>query len=184
MNPVDQLIKLLNAEDLWEGQITLHRNEHLVRQGQVDTRVYVVKSGSLQVYMYDGSEKHCIRFGYKASFMATLDSFITEKPTALYIQAIKHTVINWISKRKFMQFIQATPENTRSWQELLGLFVVQQMEREMDLLTSSPHERYQRVLARSPHLFQLIPHKYIASYLRMTPETLSRIKSLDLNQGK
>ena len=49
------------------------------------------------------------------------------------------------------------------------------MERELDLLTSSPHERIQRVLKRSPQVFQEIPAKYIASYLRMTPETLSRI---------
>jgi hypothetical protein len=54
--------------------------------------------------------------------------------------------------------------------------VLQQMERERDILTSSPLERYKRVLERSPQLFQEIPNKYIASYLRMTPETLSRIK--------
>ena len=50
------------------------------------------------------------------------------------------------------------------------------MERERDILTSSPLERYNRVLKRSPLLFQEIPNKYIADYLRMTPETLSRIK--------
>jgi len=53
---------------------------------------------------------------------------------------------------------------------------LQQMERERDLLTSSPMERYLRVKDRSPQLFQEIPNKYIASYLRMTPETLSRLK--------
>ena len=50
------------------------------------------------------------------------------------------------------------------------------IEREIDLLTPSPKERYARLLKRSPHVFQLFPHKYIASYLRMTPETLSRLK--------
>jgi CRP-like cAMP-binding protein len=54
--------------------------------------------------------------------------------------------------------------------------IYQQLEREKDLLTSSPTERYAKVKQRSPQLFQEIPHKYIASYLRMTPETLSRLK--------
>ena len=54
--------------------------------------------------------------------------------------------------------------------------ILQQLEREKDILTSSPIERYKRVLKRSPQLFQEIPNKYIADYLRMTPETLSRIK--------
>jgi lipocalin len=54
--------------------------------------------------------------------------------------------------------------------------VYQQIEREKDILTASPRERYLRVLKRSPQLFQEIPDKYIANYLRMSPETLSRMK--------
>jgi len=62
------------------------------------------------------------------------------------------------------------------WLEVLNQLIYQQIEREQDLLITSPIERYKRVLQRSPLLFQEIPNKYIASYLRMTPETLSRIK--------
>ena len=62
------------------------------------------------------------------------------------------------------------------WKQILELLVYQQMEREIDLLTYSPQKRYERVLQRSPQLFQEIPSKYIASYLRMSPETLSRLK--------
>ncbi len=54
--------------------------------------------------------------------------------------------------------------------------IYEQLEREKDILIHSPRKRYERVLKRSPQLFQEIPHKYIASYLRMSPETLSRIK--------
>lgn len=75
-----------------------------------------------------------------------------------------------------MDFIFSSQENIKMWQLILESFVLQQMERERDILTSSPMERYSRVLKRSPQLFQEIPNKYIASYLRMTPETLSRIK--------
>jgi CRP-like cAMP-binding protein len=75
-----------------------------------------------------------------------------------------------------MNFVESSAENTKIWHIMLGNLIFQQMERERDILTSSPLERYKRVLARSPQLFQEIPNKYIASYLRMTPETLSRIK--------
>jgi len=69
-----------------------------------------------------------------------------------------------------------TSEELRSFYlTSLEQLAAQQMERELDLLTSSPHERMQRVLKQSPQVFQEIPAKYIASYLRMTPETLSRI---------
>jgi hypothetical protein len=56
------------------------------------------------------------------------------------------------------------------------MIIYDQFEREKDILTYSPLKRYQRVLKRSPQLFQEIPNKYIASYLRMSPETLSRLK--------
>ena len=59
---------------------------------------------------------------------------------------------------------------------MLENLVVQQIEREKDLLTQSPRERYERVLKRSPQLFQEVANKYIATYLRMSPETLSRLK--------
>ena len=75
-----------------------------------------------------------------------------------------------------MRFIQSSIEYSNTWQQMLGELIYQQMERERDILTSSPLERYKRVLARSPQLFQEIPNKHIASYLRMTPETLSRLK--------
>lgn len=50
------------------------------------------------------------------------------------------------------------------------------MERERDLLIESPKERYLRVFKRNPKLFQIIPNKHIANYLRMSPETYSRLK--------
>ncbi|MCH5717306.1 cyclic nucleotide-binding domain-containing protein [Niabella hibiscisoli] len=59
---------------------------------------------------------------------------------------------------------------------MLEGLVVQQIEREKDLLIQSPRERYERVLKRSPQLFQEVANKYIAAYLRMSAETLSRLK--------
>jgi hypothetical protein len=75
-----------------------------------------------------------------------------------------------------MTLIQSDATLFQVWLKLLEQMIFQQLEREKDLLTFSPLERYKRVWKRSPQLFQEIPNKYIASYLRMTPETLSRIK--------
>ena len=61
--------------------------------------------------------------------------------------------------------------------QLLELQITQQIDREIDILIPSPTERLNRVLKRSPNVFQHVPLKYIASYLRMKPETLSRIRN-------
>ncbi len=183
MNPVEELISRMNAAHAWEGNLTLSRNEYLVREGRREMRLFLVESGSTLVFMTDGLNEHSIRFGYPGSLMAALDSFISSGPTRLNIRAIRKAELKWITKESYLRFIQSSPHHITLWNELLMNLVAQQMEREEDLLTSSPQERYLRVLRRSPRVFQEIPHKYIASYLRMTPETLSRIKSLDLDQG-
>lgn len=86
-----------------------------------------------------------------------------------------------VNKVQFDKFLE-NETNRKLWIKILENLVLQQMEREIDILTNSPRERYERVLKRSPHLFQEIPNRHIANYLRMSAETLSRLKSLDFDQ--
>ncbi|RZJ98929.1 MAG: Crp/Fnr family transcriptional regulator [Flavobacterium sp.] len=161
--------------DLAEKEITLQRNEVLHTEGRIDTNVYYVLSGSLRIFVLDGQTEQTIRFGYKQNLIVSLDSFLTAKPSNLYIQAIKKTTLKVISKAQINDFL-ASKDNSVLWTRILEDLLMQQLEREIDILTNAPKERYQRVLERSPQLFQEIPNKHIANYLRMTPETLSRLK--------
>jgi len=161
--------------DLSEKTVTLNRNEFLKVKNGVDTNVYFIQSGSLRVFVLDNDEEQIIRFGYKGNLIVSLDSFLTGKPSLFHIQAIKRTQLKVVTKRQLEHFL--SPAGNRIvWTHILESLVLQQIEREIDILTNSPKERYQRVLRRSPQLFQVIPHKYIANYLRMSPETLSRLK--------
>lgn len=176
MNPITQFIETLNSENLWDKTITLKRHAYLNVAGCVDTNLYLVLGGSLRIYVIENLEEHTIRFGYKNNLIAALDAFISEQPSNLYIQALKKTQVKVASKTKVTRLIESSAKYSKMWQRILESFVLQQMQREQDILTASPLERYNRVLKRSPQLFQEIPNKYIAAYLRMTPETLSRIK--------
>lgn len=155
--------------------ITLGRNDFLKVKGSVDTNVYFVESGSLRVFVLDDCEEQIIRFGYSGDLIASLDSFFSGKPSELYIQALKKTVVRVIPKSEVEAFLNVEG-NRKIWTNLLESLIIQQIEREIDILTTSPKERYIRVLRRSPRLFQEIPNRYIANYLRMSPETLSRLK--------
>jgi len=161
--------------ELSEKTITIDRNEFLKVKGSIDTNVYYVESGSLRVFVLDDYEEQIIRFGYKENLIVSLDSFLTGQPSGFFIQAIKKTVLKIITKQQIDTFLQ-TETNRILWSKILENLVLQQLEREIDILTNSPKERYQRVLKRSPQLFQEIPNRYIANYLRMSPETLSRLK--------
>ena len=178
MNIHDKLLSILSDE--WENDIHLKRNDFLVHKNEIDTNLYFVIEGSLRVFIEDEIEEHTIRFGYKNSIIAALDCFLTDKSTQFYIQTLKKSHLKVISKKHFNKVMHSSDENKKVWEQMLQSFVYQQIEREVDLITYSPQKRFERVLHRSPQLFQEVPLKHIASYLRMTPETVSRIlKTLD-----
>ncbi len=176
MNLVEELKNKIDTSNLWDKNIILERNEYLKVKGSIDTHLYFITTGSLKIFFEDEFEEQIIRLGYQNNFIAALDSFISEKPSDLYIQALKKTEVKRIKKSSFIQMIQSNTENLMLWYQIMGQLIYQQIEREKDILTYSPKKRYERVLKRSPQLFQEIPNKHIASYLRMTPETLSRLK--------
>mgnify|MGYP000014380002 CR=1 FL=1 len=176
MDPINYLFNELDIHHVWEDEIQLKRYEYLKRDGQLDSDLYYVKSGALRIFIKEEEEEMDIRFGYSGNLIAALDCFITDQPSDLIIQSIRKTELQRISKSRYLEFIHSKPEYLEIWDTILQGLILQQMERERDLLTSSPMERYLRVKDRSPQLFQEIPNKYIASYLRMTPETLSRLK--------
>ncbi len=176
MNPIQALADRIESQNLWGKEITIARNEYVKMADTTDTNLYYIVSGSLHIFVDDGEKQHTIRLGYQDNFIASLDSFISEQPSELYIQAIKKCQLKVITKAAFMEMVHSDADLFAVWFSLLEQMIFQQMEREKDLLIASPQERYRRVWERSPQLFQHIPNKYIASYLRMTPETLSRIK--------
>ncbi|PWN69386.1 Crp/Fnr family transcriptional regulator [Chryseobacterium phosphatilyticum] len=167
--------KILQGGIHWEKR-EFKRNEFLKISGSTDHQIYYIEKGSVIIFMNDEKEERIIRFGYKGNIVVSLDSFLSGKPSDLFIQAIKKTTVQIASKNDFYEFIRSDQENMNFWIKVLEDLVLQQLEREKDLLINSPRERFQRVLKRSPQLFQEIPNKYIANYLRMSAETLSRLK--------
>lgn len=176
MNIIEELYNRIENEKLWTKHIMLKRDDYLKVAGTTDTNLYYITAGSLKISIINEYEEHIIRFGYKNNFITSLDSFITEKPSDFFIQAIKKTELKVIPKFIYINFINQSSENKMLWDTILEQLILQQLEREKDILTTSPKERFQRVFKRSPQLFQEIPNKHIASYLRMSPETLSRLK--------
>ncbi len=176
MNLIQQLKEKIDRAQLWHQDLLLERNEYLTKRGLVDTNLYYIVEGSVRIYFEDEFEEQVIRLGYRGNFINALDSYITGQPTDFYIQAIKKCSVRVIRKVDLIEYMETDRESLLMWQKLMELLVYQQLEREKDVLTFSPRKRYERVLARSPQLFQETPNKHIASYLRMSPETLSRIK--------
>jgi len=167
---------ILSFNEMGEQRI-LSRGDILLKEGDVETNLYLVQTGAIRVFYLSEFEEQTIRFGYKGSLINSLSSFIKATRSEFYIDAIRKSTIKIISKDNLLKLVHESEESLRQYIQLLETSITQQIDREIDLLISSPAERLKRVLERSPNLFQEIPLKYIASYLRMKPETLSRIRN-------
>jgi len=178
MNAQAELLERIeNHGGLWqEDELLLKRNGILHPAGTIANNIYFVTDGALRIYYENDSGENTIRFAYKGSLFTLLDSFLTGNPSVYAVEALRKSSLKVMPKNAFIAFINGDAHNLKLWNMLLSHTIASLLERETDLLATTPKERYERVLLRSPQLFQHIPHKHIASYLRMAPETLSRLR--------
>lgn len=169
--------KLLQVFDNFGVRKTIHKGEMLLREGDIEKNIYFIETGAVRLFYLSEHEEQTVRLGYDHSLINSLSSFLKEQPSEFYIEAIRKTTLKALPKERLLDLVNESEANLRQYNKLLETLVTQQVDREVDLLITSPAERLKRVLDRSPHLFQHIPLKYIASYLRMKPETLSRIRN-------
>jgi len=157
-------------------EIELNRGDFLIRRGQIEHHTYFVLSGAVAVKLFKATESHTIRFGYQGSFLNSIPSFFDDSPSYFDIMALRKTRVKAFAKKELFELIDSQTSYKEAYISVLENLATHFVEREIDLLASSPAERYERVLLRSPQLFEEVPLKHIADYLRMTPETLSRLR--------
>jgi CRP-like cAMP-binding protein len=157
--------------------VELNRGDQLCSFNGLEKHLWYVQEGGLRAYVIIEGEEQDIRFGYTGTFITSIVSFLRQEPSDICIEAIRKSKLIGIPRTKIIAELDTNIAFQHWWRNTLEQLIVQQFEREQDLLFPNPADRYKRVLKRSPQVFQHIPLKYIASYLRMSPETLSRLRN-------
>lgn len=174
-SPQNDLFQILQSAPIWSEEKSLKRGQLLGQQGGRDDQVYWVLEGVLRIFTVLEDQDFGVRFAYQGELFSRLDTYISGEASRYHVQALRYSRYKSCSKQHFETFLDSEPKAWALWQKGLYQLVYDMLEREEDLMINDPQKRLQRVLKRSPRLFQEVPHKYIASYLRMSPETLSRL---------
>lgn len=153
--------------------VVLSKNQVLVREGQICQAGYFINKGQLRHFVVkeDGSESTLSLF-IQHEWVMEHSSFISQKPSSNIIQATEDCEL-------FMLSIWEIHKLTAISERFFALGrMMEKITRHREFQTNlmSPEEKYERLLTTRPELLQHFPLKYIASYLGMTPETLSRIR--------
>ncbi len=160
----------------WIAERAVRRNEYLIKPGQFETQLYFVLEGTFRIYYPHDDQEICVGFAYPNTLLCAYPSLIKKQASLYCIQCLSKAKLLSVSWTDFQAMLRNSRTFSDLWLMMTQEALLGKIERESEMLTFSPKQRLQRLLERSPHLFQWIPRKYIASYLRMSPETLSRIR--------
>ncbi len=156
---------------------TFAKGGSISRAGSVEQWFYVVKEGVQKLFFEHDGNEHCLGFSYDHSWSGDFDSFVSQRPGRFQVQAITPSILIGIRHPDLQELYAKLPVMERFGRLMLEELVRGRATREIELLSLSAEERFRKLVQRSPHLLQLVPQKDIASYLRMTPETFSRLRA-------
>lgn len=154
----------------------LARHEHFLLQGEVCRQLGFIAAGYVRLYYLAGDEEITKDFNFENEFCGSYASFVSGQPALFNVVAMEPVRMYTISRDSQLMLF----ENYFCWQKLgrismEGMFIRKE-QREASFLLDSPETRYEKLLNTTPQWVQRVPLKYLASYLGMAPETLSRIR--------
>jgi len=151
----------------------LAKNEILLDQGQICQSVYFISSGSAYQFRYDDVEENVMDLHLAGEWCLNYSSFISQLPSENIIKANTETSVFELKMHAIHDLIAISPVFFQLAKILEGALLRMHYFES----TMSPFEKYNHLINTRPQVLQMFPLKRIASYLNMSPETLSRVRS-------
>lgn len=149
----------------------------LLKEGEISKYVFFIKKGCLRQWFNKEGKDISFQFFFENQPVASIDSFINGQPSLFTIESIEPSTILSISKDSFDKLYQVYPEIKDAFQD----FIFQRLRNYTQLFLSrikdTPKERYEELITEHPEILKRVPQHYIASYLGITPISLSRIRN-------
>jgi CRP-like cAMP-binding protein len=157
-------------------QIDLKKGDYLSREGQICTKLMIVKNGILRSFYNKDAEQLTTYFNIEGTIATALRSYLKEVPAHENIQALTDVELLYIEKKDMNKLYDEIPSWNKIGRLVMEVLYVKMEERSISLQHDSARERYLNFLTEFPNVVNRIPLQYIASFLGITPETLSRIR--------
>ncbi|MCW3462694.1 Crp/Fnr family transcriptional regulator [Chitinophaga nivalis] len=176
---VDQIMPL--PEEEWGAfascwvPVTYKRKEMMTVAGEIERYIYFVTAGVQRVFSLDGDRESTIIFTYTGSFSGVMDAFQLQRPSPFYLETLTASTLLRMTFADFNRLTLQYPLIER-WVRLGTVGALSGvLERHRELLCFTAEQKFKTLLTRSPQVLQLIPHKYLASYLGIDPATFSKL---------
>lgn len=145
--------------------------------GKTERYLYFVVEGIQKSYHLNEGKQHVIAFTYPPSPSGIPESFLSQKPSKYYLETISESRFLRISFEQHHEMMNTYPEIETLMRKMTEQVLIGVLERQYELMAFSIEERFRSFMQRSAHLLNKVPHKDLASYLRIDPTNFSKLLS-------
>lgn len=149
----------------------------LLREGEISKKGFFVLKGCLRVSFNDKGRDITMQFFFEQQAVASIESFRTGKPSLVSIETIEPSLLYVLSRENFEFILSQSPVIRAELEQHIFNRLVSYQHLFLSRIRDTPEERYRDLLFNHPGILQRVPQHYIASYLGITPVSLSRIRN-------
>ena len=165
-----QLAEVLIRKNVNKGEIILN-------EGQIAHDLIFVGKGMVRQFYYKNGKDVTEHFSYEGCIVMCIESLLKQEPTRLMVEALEQSVIYLFPYTVLQKLLETCPEINLFYRKVLEYSLIVSQVKADSWRFETARERYYLLLEHQPELIKRAPLSHIASYLLMTPETLSRVRS-------
>lgn len=159
----------------WQ-ELTVKRKTILTAAGETERYIYFVLEGVQRAfYLGDDNKEATVVFTYPPSFSGVADSFLTQTPSVYFLETLTASSLLRISHDAVLLLMEAYPAIQKLFFTATAHALKGTLYRQIELQCYTNEEKFRILMQRSPHLLNLVPHKYIASYLGIDATNFSKL---------
>ena len=187
------LLKILNAKGQVPFEVQTHvasilqhqvlqKKEYILKPGEINDKMVFIQKGLMRAYYIKNDVEIGSWFKSEGEFIVSISSFYPQKPSEEYIQALEPTEILYITRQELYDIYYKYRDFTLNALFLTIDVLVEWDQRVRALNNTSAEERFKWLVKYRPDLLERVSHKYIAGFLGITPETFSKIQSMQYKE--
>lgn len=155
--------------------VSFNKNDTIKSANKIERYFSFILKGSIGVFLWKKNQWVCLDFAFDNHFFSDYFSILLKQPSPLQIIALENSEILRLSADEYDR-LTSEPDGKMIRLHATEMSYIQKQQQQIELLTKSASERYQLLLARFPDIHNRITQNHIASYLGITPQSLSRIR--------
>ena len=157
------------------------KGERILDEGEVCRGILFLERGMTRQFYFKYKKDLTEHIAYENGMVMCLESYFSEQPTRLMIDALENTLAWLLDKKKLETLAGTNFEIATFYRRIFEMSLIDSQVKADTLRFEPANERYAKLLSLHPEILKRAPLIYIASLLQMTPETLSRVRSASLN---